>query len=403
MARKKMIILPQLNNCGGNLTEKWFIFYSVRIPGSGKLKRKKESAGINKFHDAQSRTRAAEKLIEEYTAKLKSGWSPWEEDKRVIYDDQLEYDHITRIYGKKRAENKTIRYWGSKYIEHLSGKLDEDGTLPTYKSKLRIFAQWIDAHQGEGNDAAYITNQTIIAFFRWLIDEQKRSGKTIHDYRYILAGLFEWMIKQKIFLNNPVHDLPECTRITDQAPAPINPFDIEIFKEELKNDQQLWLAVQFQYYCAIRPGKELRKLKIKDIDFARGQVTVIRTQAKTNVTRTVVIPNNFLFILKEEFHLMTYDRNFYVFGKEGIPGTLYLGKNNMRYRWNAIRKKLKMPLEYKFYSWKHTGGVQASLSGIPDSHIQRQMGHTSIETTSRYLRKMTGFQSDFLRNKYPEL
>jgi integrase len=62
-----------------------------------------------------------------------------------------------------------------------------------------------------------------------------------------------------------------------------------------------------------------------------------------------------------------------------------------------------MPAMYKFYSWKHTGAVEASLSGIPDKHIQMQLGHTSLETTSRYLRKMTGFQSDFLKNKYPEI
>ena len=98
---------------------------------------------------------------------------------------------------------------------------------------------------------------------------------------------------------------------------------------------------------------------------------------------------------------MQYDKEFFVFGKTGIPGPENLGKNNLRYRFNDIRKKLGMPLEYKFYSWKHTGAVQASLSGIPDSHIQRQMGHSSIDTTSRYLRKMTGFQSDFLRNRFP--
>jgi integrase len=82
--------------------------------------------------------------------------------------------------------------------------------------------------------------------------------------------------------------------VCDQAPAPIHEFDIEIFKQELVNDPQLWLAVQFQYYCALRPGRELRLLKIKDIDFARGLVTVRRAQAKTK-SLDMVIPGNFLF------------------------------------------------------------------------------------------------------------
>jgi len=32
MKRKKMIILPRLNNCSGDLSKKWFVYYSVRNP-----------------------------------------------------------------------------------------------------------------------------------------------------------------------------------------------------------------------------------------------------------------------------------------------------------------------------------------------------------------------------------
>jgi integrase len=357
---------------------------------------------LGKFHDADSRTSAGESLIRDYADKLRHGWSPFTDESRVIYNDSLEYDHISRIYGKQRMDNRSIRFWASKYVDSLNGSLDADGTIPTYKSKLRIFSLWIDKHQ-EGNDATAVTNRTVVDFFRWLIDDQNRSAKTIHDYRYILAGLFEWLIAQKIFISNPVHDLPVCTRICDQAPSPIHRFDIETFKEGMKHDPQLWLAAQFQYYCALRPGRELRLLKIKNIDFACGLVTVMRSEAKTKITRTVVIPQQFLVSLRNEFGLMSFPSDYYVFGNKGIPGPDHLGKNNLRYRFNAIRKKLGMPDFYKFYSWKHTGAVQASLSGIPDSHIQRQLGHTSLATTEKYLRKMTGFQSDFLKNQYPEI
>jgi len=403
MNRKKMVILPVLNNCGSDLSKKWFVMFSVRNPKTDKMQLFKVYSPLGKFHDAQSRTATAEQLIVDFSDKLKHGWTPFADDSHVIYDDHLEYDHITRIYGKKRAENKTIRYWGSRYLDEIKGRLDEDGTLPTYKSKLRIFSNWIDSYSSPGNDATAITNQTVVAFFRWMIDDQHRSAKTIHDYRYILAGLFEWLIRQKVFIANPVHDLPQCTRICDLAPVPINAMDIDVFKAEMVNDPQLWLAVQFQYYCALRPGRELRLLKIKDIDLARGQVRVNRSQAKTKITRTVVIPAQFLQELRSGYNLMDYEKELFVFGKNGIPGPDNLGKNNLRFRFNAIRKKLGMPVEYKFYSWKHTGGVMASLSGIPDSHIQRQMGHTSIDTTSRYLRKMTGFQSDHLRNQFPSI
>ncbi len=403
MNRKKMIILPQLYDAGGDIEKTWFVYYSVRNFRTDKMTRFKIFNGIGLFNDPEQRRNIASKIIEEYSKKLKVGWTPFTDDTTAIFNDNLEYEHITRIYGKKRALNKTIRFWGSKYIDWKKGAIDNEGTLPTYQSKLRIFTNWIDSRFSDGNDVSFINNEIIVEFFNWLINDQGRSKKTVGDYRHILAGMFEWLITQKVFESNPVHDLPQCSKICDNAPYPIHEQDIELFKAELTNDPQLWLAVQFQYYCALRPGRELRLLKIKNIDFVRGQVTIIRTQAKTNVTRTVVIPRNFLLVLRQEYKLMEYNREFYVFSKTGFPGMQRLGKNNLRFRFNAVRDKLGMPLEYKFYSWKHTGGVQASLAGIPDSHIQRQMGHSSIETTSRYLRKMTAFQSDYLKNQFPEL
>ena len=400
--RKKMIILPKLNDCTGDLKKKWFVYFSVRNPASDKMQRFKIYGKLSAFKDAEKRTRAGELLCNEYVQKLKHGWSPFTDDSKVIYDDHLEYDKITRIYGRQRAANKTIKYYANKFLETLIGHIDKDGTLPTYKSKMRIFCMWVDAqHMGE-NDATSINNDNVVAFFRWLIDDQKRSRKTVGTYRQILQSFFEWLVKEKVYVSNPVHDLPNTDTLNDQSPAPIHGADVSIFKEALKHDPQLSLAVQFQYYCALRPGKELRLLKIKNIDFARNLVTILRTEAKKGITRTVVIPECFMEELRNEYQLHKYDREYFVFGKNGEPGPDNLGKNNMRFRFNKVRELLGMPIEYKFYSWKHTGAVQASLSGIPDKHIQMQMGHTSLATTEKYLRKMVGHQSDFLKNKYPE-
>lgn len=401
MKRKKLVILPKINNGKRDLSRQWFIYYSVRNPASDKMQRFKVYGNLSAFTTVESRTKAAENLCQEYAEKLKTGWSPLIDDSMVIYNDQLEYDKITRIYGKKRADNKTIRYYGSKYLEHIMGNIDQEGTLPTYQSKIRIFCMWADSQGLGGNDVTTINNRNMVDFFKWLIDDQERSKKTISTYRQVLQSFFEWMVKQKIFISNPVHDLPNTTRINDQAPYPIQRADIPIFKEATKNDPQLWLAIQFQYYCALRPGHELRELKIKNINFSSGLVTVTRAQAKKRITRTVVIPDNFLEEIKSFYRLQEYDKEFFVFSRNGQPGEKLLGKNNLRFRYNKIREMLGMPVEYKFYGWKYTGGVEASLAGIPDKHIQMQFGHSSLATTERYLMRMRGYQSILLKRNFP--
>ena len=58
---------------------------------------------------------------------------------------------------------------------------------------------------------------------------------------------------------------------------------------EIENPQ-LWLACCFIYYTAIRPGTELRLLKIKQINFDTHSITVINEMAKGKRTETVDIP-----------------------------------------------------------------------------------------------------------------
>lgn len=400
---QKMIILPQLNDCGGDTSKKWFVFFSVRNPKSGKMERFKDYKGLNKTKNPHERYTLASSIIENFASKLKQGWSPFLDDSKYIYTDNLQYQNLARIYGKQRKGNRTVRFFANAFFDDYKGHIDPDGSYHTYQSKLRIFTQWIESVNLQYNDISAIDNETIIRFFKWLIDVQKRSRKTVNDYRQILQNFFQWLISKKIISSNPVFDIPRCTQINDSSASPIHRADIEIFKESIKTDPQLWLAIQFQYYCALRPGKELRLLKIKNIDFINGSVTINRSQAKTKITRTVIIPRCFLDEIRSVYKLHLCNKEFYVFSKNGLPGNEHLGKNTLRYRFNAFRKKLNMPIEYKFYSWKHTGGVQASISGIPDKHISMQMGHTNLTTTARYLRKMTGYQSDQIKNQFPEI
>lgn len=145
----------------------------------------------------------------------------------------------------------------------------------------------------------------------------------------------------------------------------------EVSKYELiKEDPQLWLAICFEYYCFLRPGKELRFLKIRDIDFSRGVIDVEAIRAKTNLERFPTIPTIFLNELRMKWKLNQYPGNYYVLGKGGKPGTTNLSKNTLRNRFRYFREKLGMPESYKFYSWKHTGNGRAVDSGISIGALQ---------------------------------
>ena len=405
MERKKIVILPQLYNYGGDITKKWFVFYSYRDPRNNKMKRFKVYGKLHVIKEYNLRIQAAENLRVELTQKLKSGWNPFLDDEKVIYEDQLQYNNIARIYGKARSENKTVRLFSSKFLSSLrEGDSIVNETISTYTSKFRVFNQWLDKNGFAQDDIMCIKNDVILQFFHFLINQEKLSAYTIKRYRQLLSRMFDYAKQEKAIIENPVFNIPKTKRINDQSPRPIAEFDILSFKTSImEEDPQLWLAISFEYYCFLRPGKELRFLKIRDIDFARGVVDVDSFRSKTNLERFPTIPLVFLNELRNNYQLHKYPREYYVLGKGGLPGLEHLSKNTLRNRFRAFREKLNMPDTYKFYSWKHTGNGRASDNGISMRALQDQNGHTSIKTTEIYMRHKIGRVSEEIRNKFPEL
>lgn len=402
MKREKLIRLPIVCDAGGDLNKNWFVEFYCRNPKNGKFERQKIYKGINKFHTVAERRRAATELAELYTEKLRNGWSPYI-DEQVIYDDNLQFQSAIKNYRKAKSKNGTFQFYSSRYLDHIRQAVDPESTLSTYRSKLRCFNAWLESRNLHDADISCIDQPVLYDFFSFIINDLKRSAITIKKYRQILSSCFDFVKRDRKQFTNPCFDLPTTRRINDQTPQPIQEFDITPFRQTISQcDPQLWLAIQFEYYCFLRPGKEVRLMRISDIDFGRGIVRVSPVNSKT-VERHIPIPYVFLKAIREEYKLHTFPRDFYVFGKNGVPGPDHLGKNMLRYRFTKIRKTMCMPDMYKLYSWKHTGNIRADEAGIPRREIQHQNGHTSLQTTETYMKNKRGIVSPNIIQRFPPI
>lgn len=403
MYKEKFAILPKLYDGGGDLKKRWFIYYSVKNPSTFKMERFKVYGDLANKLTVKSRYALAKEIIQEYTQKLKEGWTPFDEKREFLYRDEILYANTAKIFGNEKKTNDPIRMHLSKFLE-LEKIRVAPKTYESYQSKTRLFCEWLE-HEGYGKAGISDINTEIIQdFFHFLITKRKLCRRTVEKYQQNLTALFEYLIRIKKVKENPVKDIPRVGLVVDYAPKPILSHDLLKLKEAIiSQDLQLWLACQFQYYCFIRPGTELRLMRISSINFDAGIVTIPNALAKNRRTETVVIPKIFLRTLKEEYHLDQYPYDYYVFGREGEPGTEPQGKNTMRVRFNAIRDDLGLSKEYKFYSWKHTGATAAVDAGIPERHLMDQLRHKSFEATDHYFRRHRGYQSPAIKENFPEL
>lgn len=353
LSEKKNCSSPKLYDYRGDLSKVWFVQYRTKEGKYIKIQK-----GINKYPTAKARRQAAKRVIQEIIDREKA-----------------------RFYHKPRKK-------AFDYIE-LRKPSCAKKTYESNKSKVSVFFDWLGFRD--------ITKTSIEGFFREYL--MKRKAKTYNGYKVVLKQilrtaldldtdyLFADVEKRKNKANTAVY-------FTDSQ--------IKLLSNHMQeHDHELWLAVQFVYYCYIRPREELRYLKVSDIQIEEGQIIVHGNVSKNGKTRYCQIPDGFAKVLKEELK----DRlpNEYVIHAKDDPYKI-IGYNTLGIRHVKILKKLNFDTtRYKMYGWKNTGMVQAIKAKYPLKWIQIQAGHHSLEQTDQYLKNMGIFTMEVDLSSFPIL
>lgn len=271
----------------------------------------------------------------------------------------------------------------------------------TYPGKCEIFSQWLAAHGLSKTPLRKVTNDQIASFFSWVSEARNIDRPTVEKYIIAVRSLFRYAQKRGEVNEVPFDLVVLPVKKRDCSPKYI-PGDKQsaLLQDMYKNDFQLFLACMIQYFCALRPGKELRLVKVKDFDFEEGTVHVSKLNAKTKKERFTTLPDELAEYLIQ-YGIQSADPDLYVFGKRRSPGPKLISVNNLRERFNVYRKKHCISHEVKFYSWKHTGGtdlIHMKLLSVPQ--LQNHFGHDRITSTEKYIEECGGKINRDLKEKF---
>ena len=400
MRRLKLYRLPRLVNHGGDLSKQWWVEIAYRDPRDGKMKRKRYRNGFSELKTRKARNEHAEKLIKDLAERLKAGWNPLDDIEQVPYVDELEYYQAAQVYGRKRESIKNIRFYGSEYIT-LMKNTKAKKTFESYRGKVRTLITWLEKEKLADNDICSIDSNVLIKFFDHLIINLKLAGPTIEKYHITTAKFFEYLVERKAILKNPVPkiEVPEVGE--DCAAVPFLDDDMhQLLNAIREEDPQLYLASLLQYFCFIRPGDELLKLKVGQFNFTKRTIFIPKDIAKVRVARNIDIPDQLYEVLLEH-GIHRLNKGLLVFGKFGRPGIQGIGFNTLRMRFNKFRDRMKMSQSYKWYSFKHTGAGKLLESGASIAELMNQLGHTDITSTYHYIKRHFGERSEHVRTKFP--
>lgn len=396
--RKSILILPVLKDRAGDVSKRWFVEFSARNPQTDEMKRFRYNISGKTKEDRYAK---GNELKDDLTKKLMSGWSPYDLPK-VIFEDEIEYANAAKTYGKLKEETVTVRRYLNEFLALKKSEVNAK-SFQTYQSRLRNFYMYLEKHNFHDKVITRINNRVVLDFLVFQQQRDDLSVLTMSKYKQILFSFFNYLYKAHIINENPAVNLPRLGKVVDKAPSAMtNKARKELSALIEVEDPQLHLACLCMFYAAIRPGEELRKLKIKHINMESKTITVMATTSKKNRHETIVMPNQLVKAL-ELYNLHLFDEEFYLLSRNGRPGPMPLGVNTLANRFKKIRDKYNFSKEYKFYSWKHTGAQALKDADVSPYVIQQHLRHQSFETTERYLRKRLGQNNKKIISEFPDL
>lgn len=384
MRTKNLITFPRYNRRGGDLLKKWYVEFAFVAP-DGEQQRYRVYAGLC-AGSASDRDSVAAQLVEYYTEYLKSG--EYLNTKPNL--NPLKEKETFRPENKRWMEARKDLLAGAlveRFLKHVKPTLRKK-THQDYKSKLAMFVEYIEEKQ-RNIPIPLIDRSIVFPFFEFLVNERDLCRQTVSKYMQTVRMFFNWCedVGVREYETNPVKRIPKMGKVIDCSPGVFSKSDRERLRDAIKpKEPWLWLACEILYYCAVRPGTEMRLLKVGDIDLHKKSICIRAELAKNKMTETVLFPYEVLEHMLS-LNIQQYDKNLYLFGKYGVPSTQPMGKNTMRNRFNHYRELLHISTDKKFYSWKHSGALSAIDNGATIYEVKDQLRHKSIMTTEEYLRK----------------
>lgn len=384
MARtKQLIVYPHLNDCKGDISKNWYVEYSFRLPDDDRLHKFRVYDNLCNGTAQQRRARASV-IIKKVSAYLKSG----EYLKQATNYNPVRMDDTHRdenVMWHERKNELSVKHLVPEFLSSIAPHLRPKSRLD-YKSKMKYFVEYMS---DTDIPVTAIKKADIFPFFQSLATDKDLCQRTIEKYEQIVRAFFNWLEDMGIREDdsNPIKRLPKFGKIIDCASVPYSMDDRERLKAAIEQREPfLWLACELQYYCAIRPGTELRLIKVGMIDREHRIITIPGELAKNKRTDHVGVPQELLDRM-DMLGIFRYPEEYFVFGRYGVPGAIPHGKNTMRNRFNYYRDQLGISKDKKFYSWKHTGAISSYNNGMPIQDLKDHLRHASIATTEEYVRK----------------
>lgn len=359
-----------------DLTKQWVVTYGIWSEKDASIKRKRV---VVTGQTVAERLATANEIIQELNELLTRG----------AYIKADKSPQSTPIQASNRRSGLTFKEAISIYLAATERTL-ENGTFMRYRATLlHSFTGYLERHQQANTTLVQFTRADALQYLDEVVAVEKNANRTRNNRKGDMNTFFRYFIDRDRtgkLTSSPFSSIPKLpyNKLKHNA---YTQKQRKVFQDFIisKGDTQLLLFVQFIYYTFLRPGSELRNLKVGDI--LETTIKVHAENAKDDETEYVVIPAPLQELISAA-KIRQYPENYYVFGNKRAPGSVRMARNTMYMRHKKVLKALGLYGKHDLYSWKHTGAVALWDATHDIETVRRQCRHSDIKQTIEYMRDL---------------
>ncbi|MCV9934677.1 tyrosine-type recombinase/integrase [Flavobacterium sp. LS1R47] len=376
---KKLYSSPSIYDAKGDLSKRWYVYYSFRNPETEKLERQTPIySGVNQFKTVKERKEAIKILAKAIETILENGYNP--------YDDSISVDE-SKKYNIPDAITFTLE---------LKKNSLKENSYRDFRVRVKSFEKWLLLNGYENRYITSVNKKAVIGFLNDVLTAT--SPKNRNNTRANLSMFFQTLEDNDIITDNFIKKINVLKSTPERNKTFSTEQEKDILQYLLKNDTLLLLFIQFVSLNHLRPIEVVR-LRIKDINI---KDRLIYVRAKNKPVKTKIIPEILLNQLPE---LDKYDGESFLFTPKGIGFEWTTNETDKRGyfgdRFKKVKDSLKLSKDYGLYSFRHTfitklykELVKNSTPNEAKSKLMLITGHTTMSALEKYLRDIDAVLPD---------
>lgn len=357
---KKNYSTPKIYTANGDLSKRWFVYFSFRNPETGKLKRVTPIYGAASNHmNKEARLTILVNYRKSLIEYLKQGYNPFESNEELfkkLSKTSAKPVEQKQIVAEVKSDplvmeppKMTIRE-ACDFGLKLKDNIVSPSTHRNYDNRLKNFIKWLLENYPEIKTIDQLSKRMVLHFLNEVL--ARTTARTRNNFRVDLSSIFQVLEDNEIISHNFIKKIPVLNSIPERNKTYTQEKQEEIFKYLKEKDPILLLYIKFISYNLLRPI-EVNRLRVGDLNLTNK---TIQFKAKNSPLKTKIIPE---LLFNDLPDLSNTDKNLVLFTPDQIGGEWNATVDNRRDYFtkrfkSVVKEHFNLGEDYGLYSFRHT-------------------------------------------------